>query len=75
MFEEEIMSYVPCPPPQLPAETNPDNNSNVNDCGRSDDPNSDQGRQKFESKLRNFYKKLESKGYGKGPLKLRYNKM
>jgi len=27
----------------------------------------------FEAKLRNFYKKLETKGYGQGPGKLKYD--
>lgn len=29
------------------------------------------GRREFEAKLRNFYRKLESKGYGQGPNKLK----
>lgn len=29
-------------------------------------------RRDFEAKLRNFYRKLESKGYGQGPGKLKY---
>lgn len=28
-------------------------------------------RRDFEAKLRNFYRKLESKGYGQGPSKLK----
>lgn len=28
-------------------------------------------RRDFEAKLRNFYRKLESKGYGQGPAKLK----
>lgn len=28
----------------------------------------------FEAKLRNFYRKLETKGYGQGPGKLKYVK-
>ena len=30
-------------------------------------------RRDFEAKLRNFYRKLETKGYGQGPGKLKYN--
>lgn len=29
-------------------------------------------RRDFEAKLRSFYRKLESKGYGQGPHKLKY---
>lgn len=29
-------------------------------------------RRDFESKLHNFYRKLDSKGYGKGPNKIKY---
>lgn len=29
-------------------------------------------RRDFEAKLRGFYRKLESKGYGQGPHKLKY---
>lgn len=29
-------------------------------------------RRDFEAKLRTFYRKLESKGYGQGPSKLKY---
>lgn len=29
----------------------------------------------FEAKLRNFYRKLETKGYGQGPGKLKYIEM
>jgi hypothetical protein len=28
-------------------------------------------RRDFDAKLRNFYRKLESKGYGQGPAKLK----
>ena len=30
-------------------------------------------RRDFDAKLRNFYRKLESKGYGQGPAKLKYD--
>lgn len=29
-------------------------------------------RRDFEAKLRNFYRKLEAKGYGQGPGKIKY---
>uniref|UniRef100_A0A8C4GZI3 HECT-type E3 ubiquitin transferase n=1 Tax=Dicentrarchus labrax TaxID=13489 RepID=A0A8C4GZI3_DICLA len=68
LFEEEVMSYVP---PLL----------HPNYCLSS--PQSSPGTQRanarapapykrdFEAKLRNFYRKLESKGYGQGPGKVK----
>ncbi|XP_068630023.1 E3 ubiquitin-protein ligase HECW2 isoform X2 [Battus philenor] len=65
LFEQEIMSYVPaggcagCPSPSAsPAAAR---------CTRAPAPQ----RRDFEAKLRAFYRKLESKGYGQGPGKLK----
>ncbi|XP_056282015.1 E3 ubiquitin-protein ligase HECW2 isoform X2 [Pseudoliparis swirei] len=70
LFEEEVMSFVP---PLLHA----------NYCLSS--PQSSPGTQRanarapapykrdFEAKLRNFYRKLETKGYGQGPGKVKLN--
>ncbi|XP_054643549.1 E3 ubiquitin-protein ligase HECW2 isoform X2 [Dunckerocampus dactyliophorus] len=69
LFEEEVMSYVP---PLL----------HPNYC-LSSSPQSSPGTQRanarapapykrdFEAKLRNFYRKLETKGYGQGPGKVK----
>ncbi|XP_077435746.1 E3 ubiquitin-protein ligase HECW2-like [Vanacampus margaritifer] len=69
LFEEEVMSYVP---PLL--------HPNYN---LSSSPQSSPGTQRanarapapykrdFEAKLRNFYRKLETKGYGQGPGKVK----
>lgn len=73
LFEQEIMSYVPVVPstghsprgsPQLSPQASPGmSRANV----RAPAPY----RRDFEAKLRNFYRKLESKGYGQGPGKLK----
>uniref|UniRef100_A0A1B6C0A5 HECT-type E3 ubiquitin transferase n=1 Tax=Clastoptera arizonana TaxID=38151 RepID=A0A1B6C0A5_9HEMI len=70
LFEQEIMSYVPANrssprgSPQLSPQTSP-GLSRAN--ARAPAPY----RRDFEAKLRNFYRKLESKGYGQGPGKLK----
>ncbi|KAL0268640.1 UNVERIFIED_CONTAM: hypothetical protein PYX00_010496 [Menopon gallinae] len=73
LFEQEIMSYVPLVPaatrsprgsPQLSPQASP-GMSRAN--ARAPAPY----RRDFEAKLRNFYRKLESKGYGQGPGKLK----
>jgi hypothetical protein len=73
LFEQEIMSYVPVVPatarsprgsPQLSPQASP-GLSRAN--ARAPAPY----RRDFEAKLRNFYRKLESKGYGQGPGKLK----
>uniref|UniRef100_A0A1B6KDB2 HECT-type E3 ubiquitin transferase n=1 Tax=Graphocephala atropunctata TaxID=36148 RepID=A0A1B6KDB2_9HEMI len=70
LFEQEIMSYVPASrtsprgSPQLSPQTSP-GLSRAN--ARAPAPY----RRDFEAKLRNFYRKLESKGYGQGPGKLK----
>lgn len=63
------MSYVPAVPssarsPQLSPQASP-GLSRAN--ARAPAPY----RRDFEAKLRNFYRKLESKGYGQGPGKLK----
>ncbi|XP_065337299.1 E3 ubiquitin-protein ligase HECW2 isoform X1 [Cloeon dipterum] len=73
LFEQEIMSYVPAAAPagrsprgspQISPQTSP-GLSRAN--ARAPAPY----RRDFEAKLRNFYRKLESKGYGQGPGKLK----
>ncbi|XP_059473109.1 E3 ubiquitin-protein ligase HECW2 isoform X2 [Neocloeon triangulifer] len=73
LFEQEIMSYVPAMPaagrsprgsPQISPQASP-GLSRAN--ARAPAPY----RRDFEAKLRNFYRKLESKGYGQGPGKLK----
>ncbi|XP_037938480.1 E3 ubiquitin-protein ligase HECW2 isoform X2 [Teleopsis dalmanni] len=61
LFEQEIMSYVPIEEPQ----GSPVLNSRLPQ--RAPPP----FRRDFEAKLRGFYRKLESKGYGQGPHKLK----
>ncbi|XP_064456152.1 E3 ubiquitin-protein ligase HECW2-like [Ornithodoros turicata] len=79
LFEQEIMSYVPAQytgsgsshrsprdSPQPSPQASPGlQRANV----RAPAPY----RRDFEAKLRNFYRKLESKGYGQGPSKLKLN--
>uniref|UniRef100_A0AAV2JXZ2 HECT-type E3 ubiquitin transferase n=1 Tax=Knipowitschia caucasica TaxID=637954 RepID=A0AAV2JXZ2_KNICA len=57
LFEEEVMSYVP---PLLHPGTQRAN-------ARAPAPY----KRDFEAKLRNFYRKLETKGYGQGPGKVK----
>ncbi|XP_065132761.1 E3 ubiquitin-protein ligase HECW1 isoform X1 [Paramisgurnus dabryanus] len=74
LFEEEIMSHVPlttfhpgfsfsprCSPGSSPQ------NSPGTQRARAPAPY----RRDFEAKLRNFYRKLEAKGYGQGPGKIK----
>uniref|UniRef100_A0A8C7QXA0 HECT-type E3 ubiquitin transferase n=1 Tax=Oncorhynchus mykiss TaxID=8022 RepID=A0A8C7QXA0_ONCMY len=73
LFEEEIMSYVP--PSFHPGF------SFSPRCSPGSSPQSSPGmsrarapapyRRDFEAKLRNFYRKLEAKGYGQGPGKIK----
>uniref|UniRef100_UPI00358FEFCF E3 ubiquitin-protein ligase HECW2-like n=1 Tax=Myxine glutinosa TaxID=7769 RepID=UPI00358FEFCF len=77
LFEDEIMSFVP--PPTL---LHPSFNYSPRGSPGSSPQNSP-GAQRanlrapapykrdFEAKLRNFYRKLESKGYGQGPGKIK----
>ncbi|XP_055845112.1 E3 ubiquitin-protein ligase HECW2 [Episyrphus balteatus] len=63
LFEQEIMSYVPI------EERSPQGSPNLN--SRMPQRGPPPFRRDFEAKLRGFYRKLESKGYGQGPHKLK----
>ncbi|XP_013195273.2 uncharacterized protein LOC106138607 isoform X2 [Amyelois transitella] len=68
LFEQEIMSYVPaggCSASSLGA--SPAASPAAARSTRAPAPQ----RRDFEAKLRAFYRKLESKGYGQGPGKLK----
>ena len=70
LFEQEIMSYVP---PVLTPRGSPQPSPQASPAltratgGRAPAPH----RRDFETKLRSFYRKLENKGYGQGPSKLK----
>ncbi|XP_048856798.1 E3 ubiquitin-protein ligase HECW1 isoform X1 [Brienomyrus brachyistius] len=74
LFEEEIMSYVPLHPfhpgfgfsPRCSPGSSPQNSPGLQRA-RAPAPY----RRDFEAKLRNFYRKLEAKGYGQGPGKIK----
>lgn len=69
LFENEIMSYVPVEARSPPlGSPNLNNSSNSRVIQRAPPP----FRRDFEAKLRTFYRKLESKGYGQGPHKLKW---
>ncbi|XP_038157644.1 E3 ubiquitin-protein ligase HECW1 isoform X2 [Cyprinodon tularosa] len=74
LFEEEIMSYIP-PHPIHPAFGFSPRCSPV--CSPQNSPGLQRARapapyrRDFEAKLRNFYRKLEAKGYGQGPGKIK----
>uniref|UniRef100_A0A1A9VS02 HECT-type E3 ubiquitin transferase n=1 Tax=Glossina austeni TaxID=7395 RepID=A0A1A9VS02_GLOAU len=63
LFEQEIMSYVPI------EERSPQGSPVLN--SRMPQRAPPPFRRDFEAKLRSFYRKLESKGYGQGPHKLK----
>uniref|UniRef100_A0A8C9XR86 HECT-type E3 ubiquitin transferase n=1 Tax=Sander lucioperca TaxID=283035 RepID=A0A8C9XR86_SANLU len=74
LFEEEVMSYVPpllhpshclASPQSSPGECLSHSASRAN--ARAPAPY----KRDFEAKLRNFYRKLETKGYGQGPGKVK----
>ncbi|XP_054980910.1 E3 ubiquitin-protein ligase HECW1 isoform X3 [Sorex araneus] len=77
LFEEEIMSYVP-----LQAAFHPGYSFSPR-CSPCASPQNSPGLQRasarapspyrrdFEAKLRNFYRKLEAKGFGQGPGKIK----
>ncbi|XP_033914568.2 E3 ubiquitin-protein ligase HECW1 isoform X2 [Acipenser ruthenus] len=77
LFEEEIMSYVPPHSsfhpgfsfsPRCSPGSSPQNSPGLQRAGaRAPAPY----RRDFEAKLRNFYRKLEAKGYGQGPGKIK----
>uniref|UniRef100_A0A671YHX5 HECT-type E3 ubiquitin transferase n=1 Tax=Sparus aurata TaxID=8175 RepID=A0A671YHX5_SPAAU len=74
LYEEEIMSYVPPVPihpgfsfsPRCSPGSSPQNSPGLQRA-RAPAPY----RRDFEAKLRNFYRKLEAKGYGQGPGKIK----
>ncbi|KAG8572568.1 hypothetical protein GDO81_012096 [Engystomops pustulosus] len=78
LFEEDIMSYIP-----LQAAFHPGYSFSPR-CSPGSSPQNSPGLQRasarapspyrrdFEAKLRNFYRKLEAKGYGQGPGKIKY---
>uniref|UniRef100_A0A182VVA7 HECT-type E3 ubiquitin transferase n=1 Tax=Anopheles minimus TaxID=112268 RepID=A0A182VVA7_9DIPT len=79
LFEDEVMNYVP-PRARSPPEQGPSGGFNLHAGGGGDRNATKPGgrhvqrapmRRDFEAKLRTFYRKLESKGYGQGPHKLR----
>ncbi|XP_025204301.1 E3 ubiquitin-protein ligase HECW2-like [Melanaphis sacchari] len=65
LFENEIMSYVPVR--VRDTRVSPQQSPIMNRANRTVPP----FKRDFEAKLRNFYKKLETKGYGQGPGKLK----
>ncbi|XP_044864157.1 E3 ubiquitin-protein ligase HECW1 isoform X2 [Mauremys mutica] len=77
LFEEDIMSYIP-----LQAAFHPGYSFSPR-CSPCSSPQNSPGLQRasarapspyrrdFEAKLRNFYRKLEAKGYGQGPGKIK----
>ncbi|KAM5303324.1 E3 ubiquitin-protein ligase HECW1 [Glossophaga mutica] len=77
LFEEEIMSYIPLQAAFHPGYTfsprcspcsSPQNSPGLQRAGaRAPSPY----RRDFEAKLRNFYRKLEAKGFGQGPGKIK----
>ncbi|XP_059822912.1 E3 ubiquitin-protein ligase HECW2-like isoform X2 [Hypanus sabinus] len=77
LFEDEIMSYVPphallhpsyCQSPRGSPASSPQNSPGTQRANaRAPAPY----KRDFEAKLRNFYRKLETKGYGQGPGKLK----
>ncbi|XP_047667629.1 E3 ubiquitin-protein ligase HECW1 isoform X3 [Tachysurus fulvidraco] len=74
LFEDEIMSYIPAHPFHPGLNFSPR-------CSPGSSPQNSPGPQRarapapyrrdFEAKLRNFYRKLEAKGYGQGPGKIK----
>lgn len=74
LFEQEIMSYVPAQfshrSPRDSPQPSPQASPGMQRANaRAPAPY----KRDFEAKLRNFYRKLESKGYGQGPGKLKLN--
>lgn len=66
LFENEIMSYVP-----VEARSPPLGSPNLSTSTRTSQRATHMVKRDFEAKLRTFYRKLESKGYGQGPHKLK----
>ncbi|KAF5303477.1 hypothetical protein FQA39_LY09940 [Lamprigera yunnana] len=75
LFEQEIMSYIPAVPTTTPTSSRSPRSSPqpspVASPGLSRHRTPAPHRRDFEAKLRNFYRKLESKGYGQGPGKFK----
>ncbi|XP_015594787.1 E3 ubiquitin-protein ligase HECW2 isoform X2 [Cephus cinctus] len=67
LFEQEIMSYVPGNIGRSPINSPHASPGLTRASARAPAPY----RRDFEAKLRTFYRKLESKGYGQGPGKLK----
>ncbi|XP_070850284.1 E3 ubiquitin-protein ligase HECW2 isoform X4 [Chaetodon trifascialis] len=77
LFEDEVMSYVPphallhpsyCQSPRGSPVSSPQNSPGTQRANaRAPAPY----KRDFEAKLRNFFRKLETKGYGQGPGKLK----
>ncbi|XP_072431786.1 E3 ubiquitin-protein ligase HECW1-like isoform X1 [Chiloscyllium punctatum] len=77
LFEDEIMSYIPAHvsfhpgynySPRCSPGSSPQNSPGMQRASaRAPAPY----RRDFEAKLRNFYRKLEAKGYGQGPGKIK----
>ncbi|XP_058791980.1 E3 ubiquitin-protein ligase HECW2 isoform X2 [Phymastichus coffea] len=67
LFEQEIMSYIPGNVGRSPVNSPHASPGLARASGRAPAPY----RRDFEAKLRTFYRKLESKGYGQGPGKLK----
>lgn len=68
LFEQEIMSYVPGNVGRSPLGSPHASPGLTRASARAPAPY----RRDFEAKLRTFYRKLESKGYGQGPGKLKW---
>ncbi|XP_055525941.1 E3 ubiquitin-protein ligase HECW2 isoform X1 [Wyeomyia smithii] len=64
LFENDIMSYIPV---EARSPQGSPNHNNARVPQRAPPP----FRRDFEAKLRTFYRKLESKGFGQGPHKLK----
>ena len=73
MFENEIMCYNPHSTPRSPSAMKIHGGSPYGSPGltRANIRAPAPYRRDFDAKLRNFYRKLESKGYGQGPAKLK----
>lgn len=67
LFEQEIMSYIPGNVGRSPLNSPHASPGLARASVRAPAPY----RRDFEAKLRTFYRKLESKGFGQGPGKLK----
>ncbi|XP_076349149.1 E3 ubiquitin-protein ligase HECW2-like isoform X1 [Tachypleus tridentatus] len=84
LFEQEIMSYVPAQGSDNASASTSGTHRSPHESPQPS-PQASPGLQRanvrapapyrrdFEAKLRNFYRKLESKGFGQGPSKLKLN--